>query len=196
IIKMQGYSDLQAKLNQEWSAEHNKVLILKDRIKFINEQLDEFKKKKSKVNASYYQSMKQDIIKFGLEEITDKSIQNIRNVVSATGSNTSVITIVWYFNLLKLKNEFNPEAIKFPIILDSPNHGELDDEKKGKLFEYLFNNIMDNSQCIISTLGFKRSNFDNDLELNVINLDNPSYQLLNPIEYEENREFLELLIEK
>ncbi|HGD7092163.1 TPA: hypothetical protein QFF52_002309 [Enterococcus faecium] len=196
IIKMQGYSDLQAKLNQEWSAEHNKVLILKDRIKFINEQLDEFKKKKSKVNASYYQSMKQDIIKFGLEEITDKSIQNIRNVVSATGSNTSVITIVWYFNLLKLKNEFNPEAIKFPIILDSPNHGELDDEKKGKLFEYLFNNIMDNSQCIISTLGFKRSNFDNDLELNIINLDNPSYQLLTPIEYEENREFLELLIEK
>ncbi|WP_370683780.1 hypothetical protein, partial [Enterococcus faecium] len=73
---------------------------------------------------------------------------------------------------------------------------ELDDEKKGKLFEYLFNNIMDNSQCIISTLGFKRSNFDNDLELNIINLDNPSYQLLTPIEYEENREFLELLIEK
>lgn len=196
IIKMQGYSELQTKLNQEWSEEHNKVLALTDRIALVNKQLDKFKKKKTEVNSSYYQSMKQDTIKFGLEEITDKSIQNIRKVVSATGSNTPVITIVWYFNLLKLKNEFNPDAIKFPIILDSPNHGELDDEKKAKLFEYLFNNILDNSQCIISTLGFKKSNFDDELELNIINLDNPPYNLLTEIEYEDNREFLELLIEK
>lgn len=196
IIKMQGYSDLQTKLNQEWSDEHNKVLILKDKIEFVDKQLEKFKKKKTKVNSSYYRSMKQDTIKFGLEEITDKSIQNIRNVVSATGSNTPVITIVWYFNLLKLKKEFNPDAIKFPIILDSPNHGELDDEKKAKLFEYLFNNILDNSQCIISTLGFKRSNFDDELELNIIKLDNPPYNLLTEGEYEDNKEFLELLIEK
>lgn len=196
IIKMQGYSDLQKKLNHDWNNEHAKVLQLSEKISIINSELNKFDKKKKEVNSSYYISMKQDIVKFGLEEIPDKSIKNIRNVVSATGSNTPVITIVWYFNLLKLKNKFNPSAIKFPIVLDSPNHGELDDEKKEKLFKYLFNNISANSQCIISTLGFDKTNFDEQLELNVIKLDNLPYNLLTETEYEANKELLDLLIEK
>ncbi|HDT8197128.1 TPA: hypothetical protein RD714_002772, partial [Enterococcus faecalis] len=136
IIRVQGYSDLKTKLEQEWSEEHNIVMSLKDKIKLVDDKLGVYTKKKAKLNSSYFNSMKQDKLKFGLEEVTDKSIQNVKNVVRASGSNNPVVTIVWYFNLLKLKNKFNPEAIKFPIILDSPNHGELDDQKKAKLFDY------------------------------------------------------------
>ncbi|EGO8088252.1 hypothetical protein [Enterococcus faecalis] len=197
IIRVQGYSDLKTKLEQEWSEEHNIVMSLKDKIKLVDDKLGVYTKKKAKLNSSYFNSMKQDKLKFGLEEVTDKSIQNVKNVVRASGSNNPVVTIVWYFNLLKLKNKFNPEAIKFPIILDSPNHGELDDQKKAKLFDYLFTNISDNSQCIISTLGFDSTNYEkNDLDLNIIQLNNAPYNLLTSEDYEENVNFLEILIEK
>ena len=51
---------------------------------------------------------------------------------SAAGQNFSIYAegIVWYVNLLKLKHEFNPDAIDFPVVLDSPNNAETDQEKK------------------------------------------------------------------
>lgn len=196
FIKLQGYSDLQTKLNKEWSVENKKVIDLESKITEIKAQLNLYNEKKKKVNNSYYKSMKQDILKFELQEIPDKSIKNIKNVVTATGSNNPVITIIWYFNLLKLKKEFNPNKIKFPIILDSPNHGELDDEKKDKLFKYLFKNVIDGEQCIISTLGFNEEDFESSDDFNIIKLDNPRYQLLTELDYKQNIEFLNILIER
>ncbi len=73
-----------------------------------------------------------DKLKFGLKEIEDKRFENINRVFSAGGSNKPIATIIWYLNMLKIKYKFNSEAIKFPLILDSPNNVELDDEKKGK----------------------------------------------------------------
>lgn len=196
IIQIQGYSDLKTKLEKEWSEEHLLVKKIEDSLSAITKQLNVFKKKKNEVNSSYFKSMKSDKMKFGLEEITDDSIQKITSVVRGSGSNNPVITIIWYFNLLKIKNEFNPEAIKFPIILDSPNHGELDDTKKEKLFKYLFNNISEDSQCIISTLGFDSKQYSEIENLNVINLTNEPYHLLNDTDYKENEAFLEMLIDK
>uniref|UniRef100_UPI00403F4E71 hypothetical protein n=1 Tax=Candidatus Enterococcus willemsii TaxID=1857215 RepID=UPI00403F4E71 len=136
--------------------EYQKYQNLEMQIKSVNKQLDEYKKKKQAVNKDYFQSMKEDKLKFGLQEITDKSIEKVTKNVSASGSNSPIITILWYFNLLKLKNTFNPKAIKFPIILDSPNNGELDDTKKENLFKYLFTYISKDSQCIISTYIYRK----------------------------------------
>lgn len=196
IIQMQGYSDLKTKLDKEWSDEHLKLLKLQDQVKTVDDQLKFYKKKREDVNSDYFVSMKEDKLKFGLVEIRDEQIKNIGKVVRATGSNNPVITIIWYFNLLKLKNKYNPQAIKFPIILDSPNHGELDDDKKGKLFDYLFSNVSDDSQCIISTLGFDEMKIPDKDSINIIKLGNEPYHLLNVKDYENNKDMLELLIQK
>lgn len=196
IIQIQGYSDLKTKLEKEWSEEDTLLKKIEDNLSSLNKQLDVFKKKKSDVNSSYFKSMKADKIKFGLEEIPDDSLRKITNVVRASGSNNPVITIIWYFNLLKIKNEFNPEAIKFPIVLDSPNHGELDDTKKEKLFKYLFNNVSEDSQCIISTLGFDSKQYSEIENLNVIDLNNKPYHLLNESDFEANEAFLDMLIDR
>lgn len=196
IIQIQGYSDLKTKLEKEWSDEHLKLLTLQDRVKLVDDQLKLYKKKREAVNSDYFVSMKEDKLKFGLKEIKDEQIKNIGKVVRATGSNNPVITIIWYFNLLKLKNKYNPQAIKFPIVLDSPNHGELDDDKKEKLFDYLFSNVSDDSQCIISTLGFDEMRIPYKDNINIIKLDNEPYHLLNAEDYENNKNMLELLIQK
>ncbi|WP_154066648.1 hypothetical protein [Enterococcus gallinarum] len=196
ILKIQGYSDLKTKLEVEWSDEDSNYKDLVAEGKALTKKLNEYSKKKKSVNSFYFKSMKQDIVKFGLEEVHDKSIENIKNSVKATGSNQPIVTVIWYMNLLKLKNEFFPESIKFPLVMDSPNHAELDNQKKETLFEYIFENIPIDTQCIISTLGFSREDYDTDLNLNIIILENEKYQLMNTDDYKINKDYLNTLIDK
>ncbi|NVN58131.1 hypothetical protein GM551_02995 [Enterococcus avium] len=196
ILKIQGYSDLKTKLEVEWSDEDSNYNDLVAEGKALTKKLNEYSKKKKDVNSFYFKSMKQDIVKFGLEEVHDKSIENIKNSVKATGSNQPIVTVIWYMNLLKLKNEFFPESIKFPLVMDSPNHAELDNQKKETLFEYIFENIPIDTQCIISTLGFSREDYDTDLNLNIIILENEKYQLMNTDDYKINKDYLNTLIDK
>ncbi|EHZ5372462.1 hypothetical protein K6B86_002687, partial [Enterococcus faecalis] len=193
---IQGYSDLKTKLEVEWSDEDSNYKDLVAEGKALTKKLNEYSKKKKDVNSFYFKSMKQDIVKFGLEEVHDKSIENIKNSVKATGSNQPIVTVIWYMNLLKLKNEFFPESIKFPLVMDSPNHAELDNQKKETLFEYIFENIPIDTQCIISTLGFSREDYDTDLNLNIIILENEKYQLMNTDDYKINKDYLNTLIDK
>ncbi len=89
-----------------------------------------------------------------------------------------------------MKHLFNPNAIKFPLILDSPNNVELDDEKRQILFYYLFENIDKDTQLIISTLGFNSEDY-NDISFdNIIDLDNNKYELLTLKEYDQYKSFL------
>lgn len=196
ILKIQGYSDLKTKLELEWAEEDLYNRKISSENNDVSKKLRAYSKKKKEVNAFYYKSMKQDIVKFGLKEIPDSSIEKVETNVKASGSNKPIATVIWYMNLLKIKNEFNPEAIEFPIVMDSPNHGELDDQKKETLFEYIFENIQNDTQCILSTLGFNRNEYDDDLELNIITLNNDKYQLMNFNDYQDNKEYLSMLIDK
>ncbi|MEK3661936.1 hypothetical protein BSK49_10870 [Paenibacillus odorifer] len=88
---------------------------------------------------------------FGLEEIGEDRIKNVTQNYEARGSNRALATIVWYFNLLKIKSELNPKAIKFPLVLDSPNNVESDDIKENALFEFIFSNLAIGTQLKLST---------------------------------------------
>jgi hypothetical protein len=133
---------------------------------------------------------------FGLEEIGEDRIKNVTQNYEARGSNRALATIVWYFNLLKIKSELNPKAIKFPLVLDSPNNVESDDIKENALFEFIFSNLANGTQLILSTLGFSVNDFP-ELEIdNVIELKNEKYHLLNSTDYESNEGILKLIFEK
>ncbi len=134
--------------------------------------------------------------KFNLKEIEDARFENIKNNFEIGGSNKPISTIIWYFNLLRLKYEFNPNCVRFPIVLDSPNNAELDDTKKKELFEYIFKNVDKDSQLIISTLGFEKNEFDTINISNVINLDNEKYELLSNVSYNKYIDFYKKFIEE
>lgn len=134
--------------------------------------------------------MTADRFSFGLQEIDVKRFNNIELTFEAGGSNKPIATVIWYFNLLRLKTEFNEDSIRFPIVLDSPNNVELDDGKRKELFEYLFANSDINTQMIISTLGFAESDYPDAKIDNIIVLENPKYSLLSKQDY---REYFEIL---
>lgn len=88
-------------------------------------------------------------------------------------------------NLLKLKHEFNPDAIDFPVVFDSPNNAETDQEKKNQVYQYICERITDN-QLIVSGIGFRDMPIPNVEFDKVIELDNPKYGLLIEKDYVEN----------
>lgn len=80
--------------------------------------------------------MQHDKTHFNLEELDVNKFKKIDYNISAGGSNKSKNTIVWYFNLLKIKTKFNSEAMSLPIIIDSPTNAELE-----KIVSILCSNI-------------------------------------------------------
>ncbi|HAO5845614.1 TPA: hypothetical protein IP940_002803, partial [Listeria monocytogenes] len=95
---------------------------------------------------------------------------------------------------LKVKTKFNSEAIRLPIILDSPTNAELDKESKHTLLKYIFEESDKDSQLIVSTIGFSKSDFEEETFENIIELTNPKYELLNANDYEKHKELCKELV--
>lgn len=190
VLKHKGFIEVKDKLANDWKQLRDELSNVGDKLKEENKKKREYDELKKAVNSRYYELMLVDKQRFGLKEIDSEKFENIRNVFNAGGSNKPIATVIWYFNLLRVKYEFNPSAIKLPLVLDSPNNVELDDEKRIILFEYLFNNIDENTQLIISTLGFDRADYPNISFNNIIELDNTKYELLNRQEYDLYKDFV------
>ncbi len=106
---------------------------------------------------------------------------------NASGSNKNIATVIWYLTVLTLRNEFNPQAIVYPTVMDSPNNVETDDIKRQLLLEY----ILDSSthQLILSSIGFEPSEFENK-NINLIVLENDKYSLLIEEDYKKYYDFM------
>lgn len=196
VIHHKGLIDVQEEVLKDYSILKNKVNEIDDLLKEEEKTKRKYNDLKNQVNDYYKELMLNDKNKFNLKEISEERFETIKNTFKAGGSNKPISTIIWYFNLNKIKNKFNPEAIKFPLILDSPNNVELDKINKNQLFKYLFESVDEHTQLIVSTLGFDKSILANPNEYQIIELNNEKYELLNEVDYRENYALLEKLIEK
>ena len=194
IIKYKGFIEMKNSLYSEINQDNIKIAEINESITNLKSIKSSYSNKKTIINKRYSELMKKDKEYFGLKEVNEKNFSNIRNVFTAGGSNKPIVTIMWYMNLLKIKDEFNSEAIKFPLILDSPNNVESDDDKKKTLFNYLFKEIQSDTQLIISTLGFDKDNYDAFEFDNIIELTNDKYKMLSTDEYDKHKDFLNKFI--
>lgn len=194
IIKYKGLIELKNSLYSEISKDNEEIAQIDESIKKLNSIKTSYVSKKKNINKKYSELMRIDKAHFGLKEIDENSFSNINRELNAGGSNKPIITLMWYMNLLKLKNEFNSEAIKFPLILDSPNNAESDDDKEECLFRYLFNELESETQLIVSTLGFDKENYKEFKFENIIELTNDKYKLLSEDEYIKHKDFLNKFI--
>lgn len=190
VLKHQGLIEVRDSLTSElMSTKH--VIAEKETIeKELKKKIKAYNDRKKEINQRYYELMLTDKIKFGLEEIDAKGFEKITNSFSAGGSNKPISTVIWYTNLIKLKNQFNPDAISFPVVFDSPNNAETDLTKRVRVYEYLAKNIDNNNQLILSGIGFKPDDFDGVQFDNVIYLDNAKYELLCDEDYVKNSHIL------
>lgn len=189
ILRHKGYIDIKEKISDDLHGLRKKAEKLQAQLKEMSKRLRKFNDIKKKINTRYYELMLADKNRFGLDGISPNSFENIQKNFSSGGSNNPIATIVWYLNLLKLKHEFNPDTIDFPVVLDSPNNAETDQEKKNQVYQYIFESVTDN-QLIVSGIGFLDMQIENVQFDKIIELDNPKYGLLLEQDYTDNIDFL------
>ena len=194
ILKYKGFNEMKEGLLVDLESINEELGVLDKEIKEYNKKKKEYEELKKNVNNEYFKLMYSDKMKFNLKEVEDSKLDNISKNYTVGGSSKSIATIVWYMNLLKLKYKFNKDAIHFPLIFDSPQNTELDDIRKNGLIDYIFDNINNQSQLIISLLGYNVEEY-NVVPDKLINFDdNNMYELLNNEEFESNKETLNKFI--
>ena len=191
VIKHKGYLETQQNFLLELGSVNAKILGNNISIQNCKDKIKEFNKLKKDANELYEEYMLESKSKFNLKEITNSKLNNIKSNIDSRGSNIPIATVIWYFNLLKVKYKLNKDVIKFPLVLDSPNNVELDDDKRLALFTYIFCDKNEDTQLIVSTLGFDENDYKDITINNIITLENDSYMLLNKKDYGENTYILD-----
>lgn len=151
----------------------------------VKKEIKKYNDKKKAINEKYYTLLLAARTKFGLNEIDPDSFKSITKNFTASGSNKPIATVVWYLTMIKLRKQFNPDAIDFPVVFDSPNNAETDDVKCHDLIQYILDEAGDGGQLILSSIGFEASKFTSDKSINAISLENGKYHLLDEEAYAE-----------
>lgn len=190
VVKHKGYLETENNLLKEYGEIRSKIDENDEKLKEDNKIIKKYDDLKREANNRYELLMNKSADFFGLEEVQRDKLKTIDGSFNARGSNISITTIIWFYNLLRVKYELNPNAIRLPMILDSPNNVELEDHKLQSLFEFIFEKIDSDTQLIVSTLGFDQKAYPEVIFDKIINLDNKKYNLLNKKDFKESKEIL------
>ena len=194
ILRHKGFIDIKESVSEDLDSIRISISENEQKLKEVRKSLRKYGQIKKKINERYYTLMLADKNRFGLEGINAKSFENIKRTFTAGGSNNPLSTIIWYVNLIQLKHEFNPSAIDFPVVFDSPNNAETDETKKRQIYSYICERVTEN-QLIVSGLGFSGDEILNSFD-SVITLTNNKYELLCPEDYTANVSLLQELNNK
>ena len=189
-----GLNNLYNSLNNDMFSEYQVQKELNDRLEIIDEELKKVAEEKSALNKKYYEIIDKLVIKFGLNELEDSQYKAVDRVFCASGSNKPISTVIWYFTLNNLKKYYNANSLFLPMVLDSPKNAEMDDDKEKALIEFILEESPNHSQLIFSSIGFSPIEFDFDKNINIIELKNAKYQLLDEKSYDENKELLDMVV--
>jgi len=196
VLAHKGYIEIKDKVTEEIAGFKETVENLQKAEKELKREEKEYINIKNAINDRYYELMLRDKYFFALEEIDENNFRNIKKTFMAGGSNKPIATVIWYMNLLKLKYEFNPDAVKFPIVFDSPNNAETDEKKKSELYSYIVENTTAGEQLIVSGIGYDNNQTFGVSFDKVIFLDNSKYQLLCEEDYNKYKDILHDLCTK
>lgn len=192
LIRYRGLCEIREGIISERRDMFESVSYEEGRLKDIAKKIKKYNEKKRLVEEKYYELLVTARTKFGLNEIEPDKFKKLTNNFSASGSNKNIATVIWYLAILRLRREFNPDAIAFPMVFDSPNNVETDNIKKHALLQYILDNTT-GSQLILSSIGFDASEFESKDAVNVIMLENAKYSLLDETSYKENQDLLNML---
>lgn len=192
VLAHKGFVEIKDEIIKELLTLREKIDELTQQEKVLKAEERSYIEIKNKINTRYYELMLMAKNQFNLEEIKEKSFEKITNSFKGGGSNKPIATVIWYINLLKLRKEFNPSAIDFPVVFDSPNNAETDLEKKGQLYKYIVENTPKDNQLIVSGIGYENEKTFGISFDTVIHLNNNKYQLLCSEDYNT---YAELLVE-
>lgn len=192
VLKQKGMAELRDEIVSELERIGQIVRADDEEIGLLTKKIKEYGEKKKAIESAYYEYMITARTKFGINELSPESFKKLTYAVKASGSNKNVATIMWYIAVLELRKRFNSGAIRYPVVFDSINNVETDNEKKYGLVQYVVEKC-EEEQLVLSLLGYKKGDIDTERPINIIELTNEKYMLLDKESYEINKSLLEEL---
>jgi len=187
ILRHKGLCEIRDSIVSEKHDTQDRLDTQQSELDAVKKRIQSYNERKKAITEKYYELLVSSKTKFGINEIDPDKFKKLSTNFSASGSNKYIATVIWYFTIIRIRNEFNPTAIQFPIVLDSPNNVETDDEKASSFLEYLLANSGLSSQFIMSGIGFDTDGFRSmtDKKMNIISLTNEKYHLLQEEDYQK-----------
>lgn len=177
-LRYKGFCEIRDSVIKELTENGGAIQKKEIELKEVKKEIKQYSQKKSIVNDNYKAWLSADVATFGMNEIDMDKIKSVMSEFKASGSNKNIATVIWYLLLIRLRSKFNANAIKYPIVFDSLNNTETDDEKRDALIQYVLDKTKDEPQAIYTFIGFDKEKFNEDGKLNIIELENEKYELL------------------
>lgn len=192
-LRYKGFCEIRDSVIKELTENGGVIQKKEIELKEVKKEIKQYSQKKSIVNDNYKAWLSADVATFGMNEIDMDKIKSVMSEFKASGSNKNIATVIWYLLLIRLRSKFNANAIKYPIVFDSLNNTETDDEKRDALIQYVLDKTKDEPQAIYTFIGFDKEKFNEDGTLNIIELENEKYELLKHETYLEYSRLLDEL---
>lgn len=119
--------------------QHDTVL---NRQSEVDKKLKKNSEHKKETTKRYIELLSSDRNIFNIEEINIEQLNKITSNFTGSGSNNNIATIIWHMAIIKVRNEFNSSAVRYPLIIDSPNNVETDDKKNNKFCSIFLINLL------------------------------------------------------
>ena len=190
IVKKEGLLQVREEINKDKLVDLNELDTITKNLKLNRKELTKYNNRSKQLDNDYLKLIDDYKEKYSLKELDNMNISSVCSSVELHGSSKCLITVIWFSILLQLKDKYNPNAIKFPRVFDSPNNIEADDQTLEAVMDFLLLNKNMNNQLIVSTLGFEKIKHRYSEDINIIELDNEKYKLLNENDYNKYYKYL------
>ncbi|SHR09597.1 chromosome segregation protein [Mycobacteroides abscessus subsp. abscessus] len=192
VLQHEGKKELKQILETEISELRNEIAEFEDEIKELKEGLKmiEDKKRQQEIKNQYYHKMKSNLLKLEVHTMEEGSYKAIASTIKETGSGLPRALLAYYYSILHTMNKYST-SIFCPIIIDSPNQQDQDEENLNKMMEFIFSEQPEDSQLILGLVELGEYEFDGE----VIEL-TEKYHLLQEKPFEELSKEVRILLDK
>lgn len=192
-IQFRGLNKLVDDINSDLLEDNRIINNLEEELEIVKKELKAVNKRKKEVDELYYILIDRLKIKFNLNELEVVNYEKLSKNFCASGSNKPLSTVIWYMALNEMKDKYNPNGTKFPMVFDSPNNAEMDQEKKHALVQYIMDSGKQFNQLIVSAIGFSEDTYTLYNEVNINRLENIKYCLLDGETYKQYYKILSIM---
>ncbi|MBA1162006.1 hypothetical protein H0A35_13385 [Bacillus licheniformis] len=192
IIQYEGKKELKQILEGDINDLQKYIVELENKIKMLKEELKtiEDKKRQKEIKNNYFSLMKNFLLKLDVHTMEEKSFKAITSSIKETGSGLPRALLAYYYSILHTIKKYSTSTF-CPIIIDSPNQQDQDEENLKKMIDFIFNEQPEDSQLILGLVELEERN----IEANIIELTD-KYNLLQEEPYEELSKEIRQLLDK
>src|SRR5690625_1038367 len=197
VIQYEGKKEINDIVNIEIKELNQRIFENKDIIDDLYEELKlyENRKRENKIKNTYKKYMGLYLDKLDVNTIPQRSYASVYANIKESGSGLPRALLAYYYSFLKTIETYST-SVFFPIIIDSPNQQDQDQENLLKMINLILEEQPENSQLILGTVTLPK---DVEIEGEIIELTD-KYSLLQESEYDsvlqEVNTILELSINK